>query len=155
MTILLDLRPLLPPPTFIDVTTQPEPLQEPLPLAPQKPLRTHTPPTSPVELVRALIETLGGARPPAQLSRWCSEPVLHVLVAAARTRASRRLDLCSVRAQAVAPDADEVCVRVADSDGKQHALALRLERQRDRWICVALEHAPGLIAASRDDRGKS
>ncbi len=95
---------------------------------------------------QALLETLSGARPVAQLATWTTRPV-HGLIerraalAAARRRQEPgvhnarqgRLDLCRPSALVV-----EVAAAVHQGD-RARALAFRLESRGGRWVCTALE----------------
>lgn len=98
-------------------------------------------------IVVALVEVLQGRRSSEQLVRWVDEEPLAELVRQARAQRRRPpTRLCSVRAQPVLPasgrvQAAEVSVRLAD-DQRSRALAVRIERRGDRWMCSELLFGP-------------
>lgn len=98
-------------------------------------------------LALAVIQTLLGQRPVAQLNRWMVEEVLAAISMSQRRnlkipgRIALHTALRSVRVQHPGPDVAEVSAHVAI--GKQSAaMAFRLEALGDRWLCTALELAP-------------
>ncbi|MDO5682451.1 MAG: Rv3235 family protein [Propionibacteriaceae bacterium] len=95
-------------------------------------------------LVSALVDVIQRRRPATQLVRWVSDTVLADLAFLARAtqRSPRRLVVRSVRLQVVTPDVAEVSARV-QSDHRHQALALRLERQEERWFCPLVDFGPG------------
>lgn len=98
-------------------------------------------------LALALVETLHGHRPIAQLNRWVDDDVL---AAISRHRRRHRADqrrllaqpaLRSVRVQHAGPEVAEVSAHL--SIGRRSvAIAFRLEAVGDRWLCTAAEFAP-------------
>jgi hypothetical protein len=114
-------------------------------------------------LALAVIQTLLGQRPVAQLNRWMVEEVLAAISMSQRRnlkipgRIALRTALRSVRVQHPGPEVAEVSAHVAI--GKQSAaMAFRLEALGDRWLCTALELAPprgfkGLVPRA-DDRSR-
>jgi len=114
-------------------------------------------------LALAVIQTLLGQRPVAQLNRWMVEEVLAAISMSQRRnlkitgRIALHTALRSVRVQHPGPDVAEVSAHVAI--GKQSAaMAFRLEALGDRWLCTALELAPprgykGLVPRV-DDRSR-
>jgi len=98
-------------------------------------------------LALAIIQTLLGQRPVAQLNRWMVEEVLAAISMSQRRnlkisgRIALHTALRSVRVQHPGTDVAEVSAHVAI--GKQSAaMAFRLEALGDRWLCTALELAP-------------
>lgn len=95
-------------------------------------------------MARGIVEVLSGSRPIAQLRRWVSNDVwtqLESVLAhhttprrsvAARVRATR---VCHVRRHVIE---SAVLVTVGK---KHHALALRLEAHRGRWVTTAISMA--------------
>ncbi len=94
---------------------------------------------------QAAVEVVAGQRPVLQLLRWTDEHVYGdlerraALVAQARGTAARRVhaQVRSVHVCRPHPDVAEVSVHVRHGD-RSRALALRLERHRDRWRCTVL-----------------
>jgi hypothetical protein len=97
---------------------------------------------------QATVEVLGGDRPLSQLLRWTDARVyadlerrLRVLgrrPPGARDLRSVRPQVCSVHVCCPAAGAAEVSVHVRHGH-RSRALAARLERRGDRWLCVALQ----------------
>ncbi len=101
---------------------------------------------------QALVEVVGGHRPVSQLVRWTSREVYrdlerraHLLARASTVTGGsvpqRSTTLSQVRSVHVSrPSAQvaEVSVHVRHGE-RSRALALRLDRHRDRWVCTALE----------------
>jgi hypothetical protein len=99
-------------------------------------------------LARCVIEILAGARPLDQIGRWVSDSVfVHLL----------RRTMLAARARAVAPDnslrprmqlgnprlcfpSDDVVegVVMVHQPGRSRAVAIRLERHRQRWRATAI-----------------
>ena len=114
-------------------------------------------------LALAVVQTLLGQRPVAQLNRWMVDEVLAAISMSQRRylkvqgRVALHTGLRSVRVQHPGPEVAEVSAHVAI--GKQSAaLAFRLEALGDRWLCTALELAPprgfkGLVPRA-EDRGR-
>ena len=139
-----------------------EPLGAPVALAPTPAsLRlVPAPRTDPTELlerglcrraqrfVQAVVETVEGNRSPAQLLRWTSPRVYEQIGRRTRLRArqqksgaiapSTRARVVSVRVSQPTDGVAEVAARVRHGV-RSHALAVRLERREQRWICTALE----------------
>ena len=96
-------------------------------------------------LAQAAVEVVAGQRPVLQMLRWTDEHVYGdlerraALVAQARGTAPRRLhaQVRSVHVCRPHPDVAEVSVHVRHGE-RSRALALRLERHRDRWRCTVL-----------------
>ncbi|MCC9312048.1 Rv3235 family protein [Kitasatospora sp. RB6PN24] len=93
-----------------------------------------------------LVEVLTGVRPVGQLLRHTTHDGYRQLTALVRRGPLRtpagasRLGLGPVHEFAPAPDALEVCVRVA-AGRRHHVVAFRLERHRrtEHWQCAAVE----------------
>lgn len=94
---------------------------------------------------QAAVEVVAGQRPVLQMLRWTDEHVYGdlerraALVAQARGTAARRVhaQVRSVHVCRPHPDVAEVSVHVRHGE-RSRALALRLERHRDRWRCTVL-----------------
>jgi len=95
---------------------------------------------------QAVVESVGGQRPVSQLVRWTSPQVYRDLDRRARL-VRQALDgrsrpvypqVRSVHVCRPGPDAAEVSVHVRHGQ-RSRALAMRLERRRDRWSCVVLD----------------
>jgi hypothetical protein len=108
-------------------------------------------------LACALLETLHGHRPAAQLSRWVDEPVLGAISLHLRRRRARRPTprpnagrrppaVRSIRVQCPDPNAVEVTAHLLLGQ-RSVAMAFRLEACTDRWLCTALEMGPRVSAA--------
>lgn len=111
-----------------------------------------------VALATRVLEVLGERRPVGQLNRWLTEEVLTELAALLpRLRLSRQeplgrmqsVRLQSVRLQYPRTGAVEVSVH-ARLGTRSVACAFRLEAQPTRWLCTALELAPGGDATEPD-----
>lgn len=95
-------------------------------------------------LVQALVETMTGARSPAQLRRWTSDPVYQMLVrrsTLAKRRGagpSRRAVVRRVRVCEPADGVAEACAVVLEA-GRARAVALRLVGLDGRWVLTALQ----------------
>ncbi|MFE9428048.1 Rv3235 family protein [Kitasatospora sp. NPDC006697] len=93
-----------------------------------------------------LVEVLAGARPAGQLLRHTTHDGYRQLSGLVRRGPLRsaagrgRLGLGPVHDSSPAPDAVEVCVRVA-AGHRQHVVAFRLERHRrtEVWQCAAVD----------------
>ena len=91
-----------------------------------------------------MAETLVGARPAGQLSRFTSLDVLRLLerwtgrFGAAGGRPGRRPVVTSVHVGQPQADVAEASV-VIDTGPRRRALALRLEGRDGRWRCTALQ----------------
>jgi hypothetical protein len=99
-----------------------------------------------VALAVTLLEVLTGRRPSSQLSRWLTQEVLDGLGGRLpRRRGSAPpaapVALQSVRVQYPRTGVAEVSVHGRIGD-RSLAMALRLEAQRTRWLCTALELGP-------------
>lgn len=93
--------------------------------------------------LQAVVETLAGCRPSAQLQEWTSPTVHSLVVRAAQDRRwiSSARALPTVRSVHVGEPADgvaEVCA-VVQRGRRFVAVAARLEGIDGRWRCVALE----------------
>jgi hypothetical protein len=135
---------------------QPEPAYAgmvPLPLDPADLPAPPPPPTTGgtdpeldrfvANLVRALLDTISGRRAATQLTRWVDDEVYADLILRARLhqREPVPLALRTFRTQRVAADALEVCARV-QAGPRYTAVALRLERLGNRWVCRVAEFGP-------------
>jgi len=95
-------------------------------------------------LALAVIQTLLGQRPVAQLNRWMAEEVLVEISIYQRRSLSLQgrltipTALRSVRVQHPDPEVAEVSAH-AVIGRRSTALAFRLEALGDRWLCTALE----------------
>jgi hypothetical protein len=95
---------------------------------------------------QAAVEVVAGQRPVVQMLRWTDEHVYADLerraaaVAQARGSSPRRLhtQVRSVHVCRPHPDVAEISVHVRHGQ-RSRALALRLERHRDRWRCTVLQ----------------
>lgn len=100
-------------------------------------------------LALAVIQTLLGQRPVAQLNRWMVEEVLAAISICQRRSLSRHgrtavpTALRSVHVQHPDPEVAEVSAHVAIGK-RSTAMAFRLEALGDRWLCTALELGPGI-----------
>jgi hypothetical protein len=96
---------------------------------------------SAVVVARALLEVLGGWRPPGQLARWTSYPLqLDLERRAPRRPVGARLQLLRVRVVQCGAESAEVCVLAHDPARKRiRVLALRLEQQERGWIVTRLQ----------------
>lgn len=97
-------------------------------------------------LVVAVVQTLLGQRPVAQLNRWVADDVLGAVTLHQRRRAGAdrgvvRVGLRSLRVQHPHPEVAEVSAHVAVG-GTATPVALRLEALGHRWLCTALEVDP-------------
>lgn len=93
-------------------------------------------------LTQVVLEALEGRRPTTQLVRWIDD---HSLIELNQQIALRRgrlaaLTCGSVRVQ-LREHAAEITVRFVD-DGQSCALAARIERIQDRWVCTCLDFGP-------------
>lgn len=102
---------------------------------------------------QAAVEIVGGDRPVAQLVRWTSERVFAELErrsqlvsrAGGALPGTRRIQPVRPRVHTVhtcflGPDVIESAVHLRYGP-RSRAIALRLERTSDRWVCTALEWA--------------
>ena len=99
-------------------------------------------------LVQAVVEIVEGNRSPAQLLRWTSPRVYEQVERRARWRSrqqrssviarSARARVVSVRVSQPTEGVAEVAAHVRHGV-RSHAVAVRLERREQRWICTALE----------------
>jgi hypothetical protein len=95
-------------------------------------------------LALAVIQTLLGQRPVAQLNRWVTEEVLVAIGFHQRRSLSLHgriavpTALRSVRVQHPDPEAAEVSAHLVIGK-RSAAMAFRLEALGDRWLCTALE----------------
>lgn len=101
-------------------------------------------------LAQAVVETVGGRRPVSQLVRWTTPGVYRDLERRVRV-VSRALgsvprpaddrgrpQVRSVHVCRPTASVAEVSVHVRHAD-RSRALAMRLERRADRWLCTVLE----------------
>jgi Family of unknown function (DUF6459) len=113
-------------------------------------------------LALAVIQTLLGQRPVAQLNRWVVEEVLGAISIRQRRslslhgRAAVPTALRSVHVQHPDPEVAEVSAHLAIGK-RSAAMAFRLEALGDRWLCTALElgtrtESPGGIRLGHDRR---
>ncbi len=104
-------------------------------------------------IVQASVEIVGGDRPVTQVLRWTTPDVYQdlgrraQLVARAVGRRpgqggiqGTRPQVVGVRCCFVSPEVAEVSAHVRYGR-RSRAVAARFERQRDRWVCSALEFA--------------
>jgi len=98
-------------------------------------------------LALALVETLHGHRPIAQLNRWVEDDVLAAISLHRRRRRAEPSrvvtppTLRSVRVQHPAAEVAEVSAHL--SVGRRSmAIAFRLEAAGERWLCTAAEFGP-------------
>jgi hypothetical protein len=96
-------------------------------------------------LAQAVVEAVGGRRPTSQLVRWTAPDVYRDLQRRAslvrRAAGPHRALPPQVRSVHVcrpSPGTAEVSVHVRHGH-RSRALALRLERRGDRWLCTVLE----------------
>jgi hypothetical protein len=97
---------------------------------------------------QAVVETLGGQRPVSQLVRWTAPDVhrdlqrraLLIRQAARGTRSPIRPQVRSVHVCRPSAGSAEVSVHVRHG-ARSRALAMRLERRDDRWVCTVLQFA--------------
>jgi hypothetical protein len=92
-------------------------------------------------LCLAVVETVTGDRSLTQLTRWLTPDAYDRLAAdigTPPTVGQQRPRLLSVHVSTPTAGVAEVCGRVR-SAGRSRALALRLEQQRGRWVCTALQ----------------
>lgn len=131
---------LLPDPRPVARTWRaPAPLPAPDRPAPAAPTRGEGVDAAMAALVRAVAEVATGQRTPLQLERWVDEDTLATLW----TRQGAwdlPLSFVGLRAQHDG-DAAEVAAHVRAGE-RHHALALRLERRRQRWFCTAVAWPP-------------
>lgn len=102
---------------------------------------------------QAAVEIVGGDRPASQVVRWTTETVFNELDrraqligrASAALAGTRRMQpvrprVHSVRTCFLGPDVVESAVHLHYGQ-RSRAMALRLERREDRWVCTALQWA--------------
>lgn len=102
-------------------------------------------------LAQAVVETVGGRRPVTQLVRWTTPEVYRDVERRARTvrnamgaAAPRstgdagRPQVRSVHVCRPHPTVAEVSVHVRHAE-RSRAVAMRLERKGDRWLCTVLQ----------------
>jgi hypothetical protein len=95
---------------------------------------------------QAVVEVVGGQRPASQLVRWAAPDVhrdlarrAHLVgLTAGRTARSVRPQVRSVHLCRPSATSAEVSVHVRHG-ARSRALAMRLDRQGDRWTCTVLE----------------
>ena len=95
---------------------------------------------------QAVVEVVGGQRPASQLVRWAAPDVhrdlarrAHLVgLTAGRAGRSVRPQVRSVHICRPSPTSAEVSVHVRHGM-RSRALAMRLDRQGDRWTCTVLE----------------
>jgi hypothetical protein len=97
-------------------------------------------------LAQAVVETLGGQRPASQLVRWTTRDVHRDLErraqvvrrAAGSAPRSVRPQVRSVHVCRPSTEVAEVSVHVRHGQ-RSRAVAMRLERRGERWICTVLQ----------------
>lgn len=97
-------------------------------------------------LAQAVVEAVGGQRPVSQLVRWTDGGVYRdlerraslVRTAAGSAPRSVRPQVRSVHVCRPTTEIAEVSVHVRHGR-RSRALAMRLERRHDRWLCTVLE----------------
>jgi hypothetical protein len=105
-------------------------------------------------LALAVIQTLLGQRPLAQLNRWIAEEVLVAIGIYQRRSLSLHGRLAvptalrSIRVQHPDPEVAEVSAHVVIGR-RSAAMAFRLEALGDRWLCTALELGTRMGAVMR------
>ncbi len=93
-------------------------------------------------LVRAMIECLNGRRSPAQLNRWFDDKAMNAVLDRVRIERGRPpLTVASLRLQMPTLNAVEATARLVRED-RSTALALRLERKTNRWMCRCVMFGP-------------
>jgi Family of unknown function (DUF6459) len=97
--------------------------------------------------VHALVEVVGGDRPPGQLARWTSRTVFASVSRYAQTSARQRLrrpgrpgreQVASIRVSRPRDGVLEVSARIRSGD-RYRALAARLDAVDGEWRCTALQ----------------
>lgn len=101
-------------------------------------LRTHA-----RSLLVALVDAIQGRRQTTQLTRWVSDEVMSDLVLRARLHQRTPLPLAvrSLRVQMIDASVVEASGRLQTGD-RFTAVALRLERQGNRWFCPVVDFGP-------------
>lgn len=142
-----------PPARRLHAVTSPPPDDAPGRVAARRPLddvahEEPKPPADPTTLccsiVQAVVETLRGVRPLAQLNRWLSPEVYEVvarrreITLAGATHSSRPARVRRARVVRVGPTAAEATV-IVDDVTRVRAAAVRVEHARGSWRVVALE----------------
>lgn len=89
-------------------------------------------------VVAAIIETLAGRRPLAQLEAWVDPEPLALLEHLRRAGAGHGLRLRSLRLQQPSAQALEIAAHLRAA-GVSRAAAIRLRRERGRWVVVRIE----------------
>ena len=138
-TLALDLQPRLDPP--------------PAAVLPIGSLRRHSIEDWVRRFAQAVVEIVGGDRPPSQLLRWTSRTVyadlerraLLVARAGGHVPGQARVQpvaprVRSIHTSFVAPDIVEASVH-ARYGPRSRAVAARFELHKNRWVCTALEFA--------------
>lgn len=93
-------------------------------------------------LVHAVVDTLQGRRPLAQLTRWVTADVTAALALRMRLQGTPgHLAVRSIHVQLVSPTVAEVAVRL-QAHQRFTAAAFRLERTDTRWICPVADFGP-------------
>jgi hypothetical protein len=97
--------------------------------------------------LQAVIEVVSSERPLSQLARWTA-PAVYAQIGKVQTHVSSRQRelrrrparqlIASVRVCQISPHTAEVAARVVGGR-RSRALAARLDYQRDRWTCTALD----------------
>lgn len=97
--------------------------------------------------LQAVVEVVSSDRPLSQLARWTNSSVFEEIlrrqkiVSTSRSRAatrSARVQVATVHICQVSTEVAEVAARVK-SGQRSRAIAARLEYNRDRWQCTAIE----------------
>ena len=104
-------------------------------------------------IIQAVVEIVGGDRPVSQVLRWTTPSVYQdlgrraQLVARAVGRRPGQGGIQGTRPQVVGLRVCFITERAVEVSahvrygGRSRAVAARFERQRDRWVCCALEFA--------------
>ena len=107
-------------------------------------------------VAQAICEVVTGRRPIGQLSQWATHQVLARVLSWSRHRDRIRtsVQVASIQVQhprrGVAEVAARLEVPVGSGPSRSLALALRLERSGQRWVCTAVDAGPrGLVLDHR------
>ena len=93
-------------------------------------------------LAQAVVEILGGRRPPGQVVRWTAPEIYdRIQRSAPRQRAGQSGTPVRVRRVRVStsPEGSVEAVAIVDDGQRCRALAIRLEPLQRRWMCTALD----------------
>lgn len=107
-------------------------------------------------VAQAICEVVSGRRPIGQLSQWATHQVLARVLSWSRHRDRIRtsVQVASIQIQhprrGVAEVAARLEVPIGPGPTRSVALALRLERSGQRWVCTAVDAGPrGLVLEHR------